>query len=134
MAANDLYDNALVVPALAPVAARTDGTVNGLTIDRKQGRTVYRSVMFAIMSGTVTDGTHTVNVQDSPNGTDWTNVADGLLQGTKPVIDDEGGSSSFNIGYRGHRRYVRLQLITATATTGGFVDAVAVLGFQGTVR
>lgn len=134
MAADDLYDNVKVLPAIRPDILRVNGSVDGPAVDRRQGRTFYRSVMFAVQSGAITDGTHTVNLQESVNGTDWTNVAAGDIRGTKPVILLANDNVFYEFAYTGGARYVRLQLVTTGATTGGFVDGVALLGIQAVPR
>ena len=134
MAADDVYDNVKARVALAPAAARTNGTVNGTTVDRKEGRTFFRSAMFVINAGVVTDGTHTPNVQESSNGTAWTDVDAGDLQGAETAIGTANDERVFEIGYTGNARYIRLQLVTAGATAGGLVDAVCLLGIQDVPR
>jgi hypothetical protein len=134
VAADDLYDNVKAMVAIGPAGARVNGTVNGSTVDRKQGRTVFRSVMFVVLTGTITDGTHTVNVQESGNGTDWTDVAARDLRGGEPVIVLANDDALYETAYTGNARYVRLQLVTAGATTGGIVNAVALLGIQAVSR
>jgi hypothetical protein len=134
VAADDLYDNVKVLPAIRPDILRVNGSVDGPTVDRRQGRTFYRSVMFAVMTGAITDGTHTVNVQESANGTDWTNVAAGDLRGAEPVILLANDNATYEFAYTGGAHYVRLQLITTGATTGGFVDGVCLLGIQAVPR
>lgn len=134
MAADDLYDNVKALAALLPAGARVNGTVNGTTVDRKQGRTFFRSVMFVVMTGTITDGTHTVNVQESANGSVWTDVAAGDLRGAEPAIALANDDVVYETAYTGKARYVRLQLVTAGATTGGLVTAVVLLGIQAVSR
>lgn len=134
MAANDLYDNVKVLSAIRPDILRVNGAVNGATVDRKIDRTFFRSVMFMIQSGAITDGSHVVNVQESDNGTDWTDADASLIRGTEPTIVLANDDVTYELAYTGNARYVRLQLTTTGATTGGFVDAVAILGFQAVAR
>lgn len=134
MAADDLYDNVRAFAALAPAGPRVNGTVNGATVDRKVGRVFFRSVMFVVMTGAITDGTHTVNVQESANGTVWTDVAAGDLRGGEPAASLTDDNVVYEMAYTGKARYVRLQLVTAGATTGGLVDGVALLGIQAVSR
>lgn len=134
MAADDVYDNVKARVALAPATARVNGTVNGTTVDRKEGRTFFRSAMFVVNAGVVTDGTHTVNVQDSGDGTTWANADDEHIQGTEVAIGTANDERVHEIGYRGNARYIRIQLVTAGATAGGLVDAVCLLGIQDVPR
>lgn len=134
MAADDLYDNVKVLSAIRPNILRVNGAVNGSTIDRKQGRTFFRSVMFMVHSGAITDGSHVVNLQESANGTDWTDVPAGHIRGVEPTILLANDDVTYEFAYTGKARYVRLQLTTTGATVGGFVDAVALLGIQAVSR
>jgi len=70
------------VPALA-VATRTNGTVNGITVDRLQGGAGdYRGgVLFTVHTGTVTDGSVAITVQDSDDNSTWAAAAAGDVQG-----------------------------------------------------
>lgn len=86
----------------------------------------YRSVMVVIFAGTITDGTHTFEVQDSANGTDYTAVADAYLHGTEPALADSDSDSVTVIGYKGTRKYIRTIVTTAGATSGGVVGSLIV--------
>lgn len=118
------------VPALA-VATRTNGTVNGLTVDRYQGGTNdYRGgVLFTIHTGTITDGSVAIAVQDSDDGSTWAAAAAGDVQGAV-TIGISNDDTVMEIGYGGLKRYCRLTAVTSGATTGGSFGATAVL-FQG---
>lgn len=134
MAADDLYDNVKGLSAIKPDIARVNGTVNGPTVDRKLGRTFFRSVMFVVHTGTITDGSHAVNLQESADGTTWTNVAAAQIRGGEPTILLANDDATYELAYTGGARYVRLQLVTSGATTGGFVDGVCLLGIQAVAR
>lgn len=134
MAADDLYDNVKVLSAILPAEVRVNGTVTGPTVDRKIGRTFFRSVMFMVQSGVVTDGSHAVNVQESSDGTDWTDVAAEDLRGEEPTVVLANDNVAYELAYTGGARYVRLQLVTTGATVGGFVDGVCLLGIQAVSR
>jgi len=80
MSKNDLYTSTLVVAAL-PSAVRTTGTVNGTTVDLGVFANDFRTALFVISAGTITDGTHVFKLQDSPDGTVWTDVDAKHVQG-----------------------------------------------------
>jgi hypothetical protein len=122
----NLYENTTAVRTLSP-AVRT-ATATGITVDRQQSGTSFQDAMVVVSTGTITDGTHTVEVQDSPDGTTWTPVADAFLQGAEPAIAAADDDKIFVIGYLGDQRYLRIVISAAGTTSGGAVGAVIVLG------
>ncbi|MGW0821831.1 hypothetical protein [Streptomyces sp. NPDC002845] len=124
-----LYNTALAVPTIAPAAERT-ATVTGTTVDRMTDEGGFRSAMVVVNVGVVTDGTHTVVVEDSPDDSNWTPVTDEFLQGSEPAITSANDAQSYDIGYTGHQRYLRAVVnVTGSPVTGGFYDAVILLGW-----
>lgn len=119
------YDNVAVVRSLAP-AART-ATANGTAVDRAAGGARYQDALVVIDAGVVTDGTHTFAVQDSPDGTNWTAVADEFLQGAEPAVTSSNDDTVYRIGYLGAERYLRVVATVSGATTGGVYSAAVVL-------
>ncbi|MFG2328252.1 hypothetical protein ACGFMM_01365 [Streptomyces sp. NPDC048604] len=90
----------------------------------------FRSALVVIHAGAVTDGTHTVEVQDSPNGSDWTAVADQYLQGSEPAITSSNDDRIHEIGYTGHQRYLRVVITpSGSPATGGIYGATVLLGW-----
>ncbi|UBU10026.1 hypothetical protein [Nonomuraea gerenzanensis] len=123
----DLYSNVLLKQSLLP-ATRTNGTVNGSAVDRKEDGCDYQAVLVLVTAGTITDGTHTIEVQDSDDGSNFTAVADAFLQGAEPAIAAADDNKDYAIGYTGLKRYVRVAVTTAGATTGGVFGAAVLLG------
>jgi hypothetical protein len=122
-----LYSHCLTQPALAS-AARTNGTVNGITVDLGVYGNDFRSALFIVTTGTVTDGSHAITIQDSPDGTNWTAVPAVKRQGSLPTIVAANDDALFEFGYIvGTNQYVRVVATTSGATTGGVFSAVAVL-------
>ena len=62
MATNRLYHKTLPVKCLTHTA-RTNGTVTGDTVDKVQGTNAFNSVLFVILTASLTDGVHTISVQ-----------------------------------------------------------------------
>lgn len=125
--ANTIYGHALTRPAL-PLAARTNAVVNGTTVDLGVFGNDFRTALFIITTGTITDGSHAVTLQDSADGTSWTAVPPSKRQGALPTIADGNNDTVFEFGYIvGSNRYVRLVVTTTGATDGGEFSAVAVL-------
>jgi len=124
---DSLYDDTIVRPALA-IATRTANTaVNGLTVDMTYQKNMFRSIMFVIQTGTVTDGTTTFTMQDSDDGSGWTAVNSAFVQGTLPVVTSTNDDIVYEVGYTGERRYVRLVATQAGATSGATIGALAIL-------
>lgn len=126
MARRSVYTNVTARASLHP-AART-ATANGTGVDRNVGANMHRTAMVVVHTGTITDGTHTIEVQDSPDNTTFTAVSDQFLQGTEPAIVAADDDKLFFIGYIGEQRYLRVVTTVASATTGGIYGAVILLG------
>ncbi|MEU0991937.1 hypothetical protein [Streptomyces sp. NPDC005953] len=120
------YNECVARPALA-VATRTNGAVNGLTVDRHYNSNAFRSAMFVIHTGTMTDGSVVVTMEDSPDNTNWTAVDSAFVQGSLPTIALANDDRVFEVGYTGTQRYVRIVATTSGATTGGAFGATCVL-------
>lgn len=128
---NTLYNHTLVQAALAS-AVRTNGTVNGITVDLGVYGNDFLSAMFIVSTGTITDGTHAITMQDSPDGTNWTAVAAGYRQGSLPSILAANDDTVYQFGYIvGSNQYVRVVATTSGATSGGAFSVVAVLSEAG---
>jgi photosystem II stability/assembly factor-like uncharacterized protein len=124
-----LYNSVLSRIAV-PVANRTNGTVNGTTIDRTDptgGADNTTVAMFVVASGTVTDGSHAVTVQESDDGSSWAAVPSEYLQGSLPTIVSTDDDKVFEVGYVGTKRYIRAVVTTTGATSGGTFGAVVLL-------
>ncbi len=123
----DLYNN-LLVKATVPNALRT-ATVTGTGVDRNEDGNGYSSAMVVVFTGTITDGTHTIEVQDSDSlSSGYTAVADTYLQGAEPAIVAADDDKVYEIGYLGTKRYLRVVGTLAGTTTGGVWGAVVILG------
>lgn len=124
----DLYSNILVKQTLT-VAARTDGTVAGTAVDRAEDDSFYQSAVVVVHTGTITDGTHTIEIQDSDaSGSGFVAVADEYLQGTEPAVVAANDNVLYEIGYLGPKRYVKAVVVTTGATSGGTFGATVILG------
>jgi len=119
MASRDLVNNISVAQTLAP-AART-ASANGTGVDL-QG---YESAAVVIAAGTITDGTHTIEIQESDDNSTFTAVADADLQGSEPTV---ASNTVYEVGYLGSKRYIRAITTVSGATSGGVYGAVVVRG------
>ena len=116
----DLYSNISVAQSLAP-AART-ASANGSSVDLAG----FHGAMVVVATGTITDGTHAIEVQESDDGSTWSAVADSDLQGTEPSA--LASNTVYRIGYLGTKRYLRVVATVSGATTGGVYGAWIVRG------
>ncbi len=133
MASKDLHNNLHFVPAIAPVAARTDNTAVVSAIIDTQG---YESLEFAIITGTNTDvnATFAVTIDEG----DASNLSDAAAVSTGPKLLGTLAEAGFTfaddvecrkIGYLGSKRYVRLTVTPSGNDSGNiFLAAIAVLG------
>ena len=126
----DIANHVHTVRALSPVAAGTDNTA---LVSQKLDMLGYESAMLAIMIGANTDAdaTFTVLIEDSPDNTTFTAVADAYLTGTEALasfqFDDD--NETRKIGYVGTQRYLRATITPADNDSGNiFVVALWVVG------
>lgn len=124
----DLANNIHPVPAIAPVAARTDNTAIVSAILDVQGA---NSAMLAIITGTNTDANATFAVlieeSDASDMSGATAVADKDLNGTEALAgftfaDDV---ECRKIGYTGSKRYIRAT-ITPSGNDAGNIFLAAI--------
>lgn len=127
----DLYNQLNCLEGFASQTISTDTTTSGAIIDLQGAM----GVLWAIFSATITDGTYTPVIQegDASNLSDAAAVADADLLGSAETGQEAAAaftSSDDNtvktIGYLGVKRYVRLQLVSASTTSGGVLGAVAI--------
>lgn len=127
MASKDLYNQTLSKVGLKSSTIASDTTTNGEWIDLAGNY----SVIWSIISGTVTDGAYAVKLQDADES-DKSDAADvdsdfilgSLTDASFASTDDDTVKS---IGYNGKKRYVRLSLVSTSTATGGTFAAIAVL-------
>ncbi|WP_099024323.1 hypothetical protein [Mycolicibacterium palauense] len=123
-----LHTTTLSRLALASTTLDADDTVNGATIDLALFKNNFRSALFIVTAGAVTDGTHEFAVEHSDDGADWSAVPADRIQGVLPTFDDAASDTVEQFGYIvATQRYVRLTVTTADSTDGGVLSAVAVL-------
>ena len=107
----DMYNNIDVAQSLAP--ATYTASTNGSSVDL-QG---YQAATVVVSAGTITDGTHAIEVQESTDGSTFTAVASSDLQGTEPTA--LASNTVYRIGYMGTARYIRVVTTVTGATSGG---------------
>lgn len=123
----DLYNDVGYTQSLAPAAR--NATANGTGVDVNG----FSGAVFVISVGTWTDGTHTFDMQESDDNSTFTSVAAGQLQGTEPVVSSAGTASKvYKVGYLGSKRYLRVAVTVAGATTGAVYGAAIMTGHAAT--
>jgi hypothetical protein len=124
---DSMYDDTAVRITLPMAARTTNTTVNGSTVNMSQGGLVFRTAMVVAWAGAVTDGTHTVVLEDSPDGTAWTPVDPQYLQGTLTAFATASANTVQRQAYTGEKPFLRAKVTSATVTTGGTVGALILL-------
>jgi hypothetical protein len=123
-----IYRKSKSVRALPTALRNANAAVNGDTIDRYQTTgPEYRTVLFVLQSGTLTDGSVVWSVEDSDDGSTWGAPATGNIQGTAPTWAATVDDTTADVGYSGAKRYCRIVATQSGATTGGTYGAAAVL-------
>jgi hypothetical protein len=123
----NLYDLMAAKRTISP-ATRGNGTVNGTAVDRASTGGSDGSLV-VIQTGTITDGSHAVAIEDSDDGsTGWASIPAGQLQGSAPTVVSADDDKLYEIGVLSSKRYLRVSVTTTGATTGGIVGALVILG------
>jgi hypothetical protein len=122
-----VYNRVRAIQSLL-IATRTNGTVNGTTVDTAQFKNYARSASVLVFTGTITDGSHAVVLQESDDNSAWANVGAADLLGSAPTLAAANDDALFEFGYAGGKRYLRVSVTTSGATTGGSFGAVVLLG------
>lgn len=107
----------------ATTANRTGTSVNTLG---------YEGVVVVVNAGLWTDGTHTIDIQDSADNSSFAQVPAANLIGTKPVVNSlASDEQDYEVGVINARQYVRVDIGVAAATTGAVLGASVMLGLAG---
>ena len=119
----DLKNNVDVVASLLP-AART-ASADGASADLLG----YGSAVALVEFGARTDGTHTPALEESNDNATFTAVAAADRQGSFTACSSADTDDVVQrVGYIGTKRYIRVALTVAGATTGALSSAVIVRG------
>lgn len=117
----DLYSNIAAVPALAPAVQAA--AINGAAVDLKGAD---RAAIVVNTGAIVGAGDFGAVLQESDTTTsgDFADVAADLVDSDAPAT--LAASSSYRLGYRGHKRYIRVA-VTKAGGTSIAAGAVAIL-------
>ncbi len=114
----EIFHETVIDQSISPAAQITadeDGTGSDL-----QG---FEAALCEITVGVVTDGTHTVVIEESDTlGSGYTAVADADLVGdTEPAITTANDDQIYRISYIGSKQFIRITTnVTGGPSTGGF--------------
>jgi hypothetical protein len=125
MASFDMHNEIFAVIARNTAAISTNTTTAGVIIDTKG----YEGLEFLIQSGARTDGSYLPLIEESDDSgmAGAVAVADEDLLGLEVDATIAAANTVKRIGYVGHKRYVRLSLVSTGVTTGATLGAVAIL-------
>lgn len=121
----DLYSKLEPVIAVNTQTISNSSTVAGNEIDT-QG---YQGMIITLQTGTLSDGTYTLLIQDKDEGGSYADVSDTYLLGTEAGTALTGSNKVSSIGYIGQKRYVKVSIVASGLSSGGVVGAIANLGF-----
>lgn len=129
MTTRDLHNNIEPKVALNSAAIASNTTTDGTNIIDTAG---FESVEFLLLSGSLTDGTYTpvITAGDASDLSDGAAAPAGDLIGTIAAATFAAADDNKvkRVGYKGSKRYVRLDITSAGVTSGGSLSALAVLG------
>jgi hypothetical protein len=116
------FNNQIATASTLAPALRAE-TGNGATVDLSN----HQGAAFVVHVGVVTDGTHTFDPEDSPDGTNWTNIAAGNLSGSFIAATSAADETIYEVGYIGRQRYIRCNVtVTGSPSTGGLYSVSVV--------
>ena len=110
-------------------------TTNTTTVGDIVDTEGFDSFLLAFLSGTITDGTYTILIEDGddPALSDAAPVDDTFLTNTEADTSFTASedNTSKTIGYVGNKQFVRPSIVSAGTSSGGFFGAIALLGNPG---
>lgn len=126
----DVDGQMVVKNAISPAAARAAST-NGNAIDCARtgvGNQRVKSVAFVFTTGTVTDGTYTLSIEESDSsGSGYAAIPANRIKNSVGTIPATADDTAFSLSCMPAKRYVRLVVTAAGTTTGAIYSATALL-------
>jgi len=118
------YSDISPVQSIAAAVIKTTANGSGVDLQDYEGATVI------VTTGTVTDGTHTISLEESSDNSTFTAVAATDMVGSAPAIAAADDNKDYSFGYIGSQRYIRVvTTVTGSPSTGGAYAAVVLRGF-----
>lgn len=126
----DVNNQMVVKNAISPAAARAAST-NGTAIDCARtgtGSQRVKSVTFLFTTGTLTDGTYTLSIEESDSsGSGYAAIPAARVKNDVGTIAATADDTAYGLSCMPAKRYVRLVVTAAGTTTGGIYSATALL-------
>lgn len=127
-----LYSRVKAVSAVPLTAITTNGATNGTAVGLDQNGQDFRVASVVVVTGTLTDGSYAVKVQESADGTSgWADVPASRINGPLPTLtltDDNAVREFGVVTDPGNASFLRVVVTASGVTTGGSVAALFLLG------
>ena len=123
MASQDLHSKVFMKYALNPTVISADGTILGEVLDTVD----FESVELVAMMGIANGGLFNVNLQESDDDSIYTVVATNDLIGETIQMNSANSIEIRRVGYKGKKRYLRVELVSSGSPTATTVVANYVL-------
>jgi hypothetical protein len=123
MATKDLNSHISDLVAVNGGTISSSTTTTGVIIDTSG----YEGLEFLLRTSAWTDGTYTLALTHGDDSAlaDGATVAAAGLIGTLPAL--AAANKTGRVGYRGHKRYVRADVVSTGVSSGAHVSATALL-------
>ena len=113
----DLVNAVVSAQLLKPQSIASSTTTNGTGADFQTAAVRFQEFA-VIQTGTITDGTYAVKIQESTDNSTWTDIS-----GATASLTTTNNSTSTLIAFYRTKRYLRA-VVTSTGVTSGGVFAV----------
>lgn len=123
-----LYHKSKHVIGMAATSITTNTTTPASSADvdlAQSSGSDWRSCLYLVTGGTITDGTYTLSINDSDDDITYAAAAADAVSGPSSTITATGGTAE--IEYVGNKRYCRLVITSTSVTSGGSISARALL-------
>lgn len=124
-----LYNLAHAVISVNAATISSNTTTTGTGVDLHANLDHAQSALVLVQSGTLTDGSYAVTLEESADNSTFNTVAAPDLQGTAPTYASTDDNKMTVLGYVGSKRYLRVKIVSTSVTSGGVMSAVIVRGF-----
>ncbi len=122
----DLANNLKAIAAYAGATISTDTDTTSTIVIDAQG---FESIMFAVYSGTITDGTYLLKILETDNADGTTGAAEVGAYQVQNSFVAASDSVVKKVGAKLTKRYCTLRFTSTGTTSGGvFKGAIALLG------